>query len=706
MKRYSNILLFGLVSLFLWSCTKENAVDPNNGSNKEMRVVASVLKTRAGMEDVTDIKAFMLDVKSGGNSKYDYYVAVKPDGIGWKSYSVAADGTIGAAKQMLWADATSPVVATALYLSNNAETVLSADKYINAEINVVKDQTTEDAVKQCDYLYMPATTIYPTTDNGAVNVAFRHLMAKLNIMLYMGTEFNVNPGTDVNPVTEIKIKGVATKGIFDALSNSWSDAADNTATEVMPYCAQYSAGSGLIKRATARYEAILIPEIIDPGKFGLSITVNGKTYNWTSEQAIWIEGNYSYSIPVTVGKNFVSVGSVQVAEWNAGAELNDGETDVEDIDVWDGVTVATGLTVGTGTKDDPYIVTSGAELAYIAQVVNSRVSPGLDRKYFTLTKDIDLGDHEWTPIGFSEGAHGKSFTGVFDGNNHTIYNLKVVSTVEEKASGFFGSIGPAPDGEYTVKNLTIKNAHIESESNAGILAGVMNSVYPSEPYIANCHVSGTVKVPSSSTNGGAGGLIGRVTYGHIEGCTADAVVTGHFCSGGLVGTAFKSTLENCSAKGSVSGSWEVGGFCGSLVYSSTAKYCTTSVNVEAIDWNVGGFTGWLGVYNDGSISDMSYMVGCSASGRVFQKGNGYWQRHLGGLVGIIRYGQISDSHFDGELDSSQTSGNEYVGAFVGYDKEGGKTVSCWYKKSGVQDGIKSVGVIDDESSSSHDITAK
>ena len=100
------------------------------------------------------------------------------------------------------------------------------------------------------------------------------------------------------------------------------------------------------------------------------------------------------------------------------------------------------------------------------------------------------------------------------------------------------------------------------------------------------------------------------------------------------------------------------------------------------------------------------MVGCSASGRVFQKGNGYWQRHLGGLVGIILYGQISDCHFDGELDSSQTSGNAYVGAFVGYDKLGGKTVSCWYRKSGIQDGIKSVGVIDDENSSSHDITAK
>ncbi len=331
MKRYSSILLFGLVSLFLWSCTKESAVDPNNGSNKEMRVVASVLNTRAGIEDVTDIKAFMLDVKSGGNSKYDYYVAVKPDGIGWKSYNVAADGAVGAAKQMLWADATSPVVATALYLANSAETVLSADKYINAEINVVKNQTTEDAVKQCDYLYMPAATIYPTTDNGAVNVAFKHLMAKLNIMLYMGTEFNVNPGTDVNPVTEIKINGVSTKKMFDALSNSWKDAAGNTATEVMPYCAQYSAGSGLIKRATATYEAILIPETIEPGTFGLSITVNGKTYNWTSEQAIWLESNYSYSIPVTVGKNFVSVGNVQVAEWNAGAELNDGETDASGV---------------------------------------------------------------------------------------------------------------------------------------------------------------------------------------------------------------------------------------------------------------------------------------------------------------------------------------------------------------------------------------
>ena len=699
MKRYSNILLFGLVSLFLWSCTKENAVDPNNGSNKEMRVVASVLKTRAGMEDVTDIKAFMLDVKSGGNSKYDYYVAVKPDGIGWKSYSVAADGTIGAAKQMLWADATSPVVATALYLSNNAETVLSADKYINAEINVVKDQTTEDAVKQCDYLYMPATTIYPTTDNGAVNVAFRHLMAKLNIMLYMGTEFNVNPGTDVNPVTEIKIKGVATKGIFDALSNSWSDAADNTATEVMPYCAQYSAGSGLIKRATARYEAILIPEIIDPGKFGLSITVNGKTYNWTSEQAIWIEGNYSYSIPVTVGKNFVSVGSVQVAEWNAGAELNDGETDVEDIDVWDGVTVATGLTVGTGTKDDPYIVTSGAELAYMAQRANTGSGPdfGFSGKYFTLTKDIDLGGHQWTPIGQVIGYDGRPFNGSFDGNGHTIYNLKIVSTESQKGAAFFGDVSGG-NREYSVKNLIIKDAYIECDGYGAIL--VANASGP----IFNCHVSGTVKVPLDNSNYNlAGGLIAWSSEATVKDCTADVAIETCGNSGGFVGQASWTTIENCSVKGKISGYWAVGGFAGALMLSSTAKYCTTSVNVEARDWNVGGFVGYFG---DDTYDEPSYIIGCSASGRVQQDVSVTWDRRLGGMIGYTYNGHAIDCSFTGVLDTSNANDNAYVGAFVGYDKKGGKTVSCWYKKSGVQDGIKSVGVIEDESSSSHDITAK
>lgn len=50
---------------------------------------------------------------------------------------------------------------------------------------------------------------------------------------------------------------------------------------------------------------------------------------------------------------------------------------------------------GSGTKNDPYLIGTGAELAWFAdQVKNGKVT--LCAK---LTADVDLNGHPWTPIG-------------------------------------------------------------------------------------------------------------------------------------------------------------------------------------------------------------------------------------------------------------------------------------------------------------------
>ena len=61
--------------------------------------------------------------------------------------------------------------------------------------------------------------------------------------------------------------------------------------------------------------------------------------------------------------------------------------EVQDSDTWDG-SVATAFAGGTGAAEDPYQISSGAELAYLASAVNSGESYG--DKYFVLTKEIDL----------------------------------------------------------------------------------------------------------------------------------------------------------------------------------------------------------------------------------------------------------------------------------------------------------------------------
>ena len=82
---------------------------------------------------------------------------------------------------------------------------------------------------------------------------------------------------------------------------------------------------------------------------------------------------------------------------------------------WDG-SIATSYAGGRGYPSDPFQIATGAQLALMAQDLQSTF---IVPDYYILINDIDLGNHEWTPINTSW-AH-------FNGNNFTIRNLKVTN---------------------------------------------------------------------------------------------------------------------------------------------------------------------------------------------------------------------------------------------------------------------------------------
>lgn len=122
---------------------------------------------------------------------------------------------------------------------------------------------------------------------------------------------------------------------------------------------------------------------------------------------------------------------------------------IEGADVWDGTT-AESIKFGDGSNNNPYLITSANELAYIATQVNNGTS--YENKYFHLLIDIDLNNKEWTPIGDND----NSFKGIFDGNGHVISNATIKtpeSIPSSKTSyGFFGSIGGAETRYYYKKH--------------------------------------------------------------------------------------------------------------------------------------------------------------------------------------------------------------------------------------------------------------
>ena len=232
---------------------------------------------------------------------------------------------------------------------------------------------------------------------------------------------------------------------------------------------------------------------------------------------------------------------------------------------------------GDGSADNPYKISTAAELAWFRDQVNS----GNNTISATLTKDIDLSEFchakdgttytdelSWTPINW--------YQGTFDGNGKTISNLYINAT-----SNYTGFFGYAYAG--SIKNITFDNARVKNTGgyNFGILAGNAGScIIENIKTLANCSVEGEDYV---------GGIAG-VANGNISNCENRATVKGIRSLGGVVAAYSGNSITSCANYGVVTGSGEsVGGIAG-YFNSGTIQNSANYGDVTGTD-NVGNLIG-------------------------------------------------------------------------------------------------------------------
>lgn len=194
---------------------------------------------------------------------------------------------------------------------------------------------------------------------------------------------------------------------------------------------------------------------------------------------------------------------------------------------------------GKGTKEDPYLISSDLELAKLANDVNTGSSKVMKSgEYFKLTKDIDLKHGIWTPIGSTKCTKGNSdryFSGIFDGDGHTIRNMHIEwdnETGKEASWGLFTRLYGNPENtrspkleEYaTVTNLVIENAQVEKKKGyipqgtsvikIGMVASDLTQFAEiSNIIIRNSKITDNGEKYVSKSNYRVGGIVGYVDNG-------------------------------------------------------------------------------------------------------------------------------------------------------------------------------------------------
>lgn len=189
------------------------------------------------------------------------------------------------------------------------------------------------------------------------------------------------------------------------------------------------------------------------------------------------------------------------------------EKEDEYVHVWDGYTTSAPAVV-----DGEYVITTGAELAWVAEQVNSGENDFAGKKVL-IASDIRLADYLWTPIGtdehpFSGSLEALAVTSLLTksaAEHYTISGLYVNET-----EGPAGLVGVLKDGE--VINLSLVEPNVNGESFVGAAVG---KIFP------DGLVDG-VTVTGGQVNGNhfVGGLVGHA-YGSVKNSVVDGtVVTG------------------------------------------------------------------------------------------------------------------------------------------------------------------------------------
>lgn len=357
---------------------------------------------------------------------------------------------------------------------------------------------------------------------------------------------------------------------------------------------------------------------------------------------------------------------------------------------------------GKGTESSPYLIKTTSDIEALRDKVNNE-GFSFEDMYFQLAEDITL-PNSWKPIGVTKdgkkdlqnGANLNVFSGIFDGNNHTV-------TIPEDGLPLFGYVqntrirnlniyGTKIAGYGLVNNfegvglsgtaVEIDNVTLKSGSST-LKAGLLGANKTMSPYagcsssfeatVRNCTIEKDVVIGYDKDMNEIGAIAGRM-QGTVENCVSYATVYGTRYVGGIIGTrdnamgncsvigckfygtveassevaggiagggydnstapnGCKITINSCSAEGSIIGSDKVGGILGGDLYvAQTWNNCTYTFKNNS-------FTGKV----QATKADAAYVGGIigfyDSLNRIDDITNNYYAKDCGANkgIGFVRY---------------------------------------------------------------------
>lgn len=246
-------------------------------------------------------------------------------------------------------------------------------------------------------------------------------------------------------------------------------------------------------------------------------------------------------------------------------ETTAGDYDVNAL-VWDGT--STSEPAGySSTSPGEVNITTAAELAWLAKQNN------IFRDYtFKLTADINLNNHEWTPIGSTY-----TFNGTFDGQGHTVSNLKCTNS---QKGGLFAEIINA-----TVKDVTVSGSvSFNTDNESSILGGIVAQVKDNST-ITGCTNRCSISTTGDGYQGRVGGIAGYVANqgNNCNFTISNNTNTGNLSTNGNESSSFGGIIGAATAINSSSITLTGNNYNGGTPSDVCIGYCVINSSTITID---------------------------------------------------------------------------------------------------------------------------
>lgn len=220
---------------------------------------------------------------------------------------------------------------------------------------------------------------------------------------------------------------------------------------------------------------------------------------------------------------------------------------------------------GSGTPEDPYQITTWAELQEVndnltaSYILMNDLGSG-DTGYDTYASSSANGGAGWIPLGDNSAR----FTGTFDGQNYTISDLYI----NRPSTDYIGLFGFGYS--VSISNLGIIGVNISGDQYTGSLFGYLDST---SSIIDNVFAIGNI---IGKTGGYTGGLIGR-NYATITNSYTNINGSGYGYVGGFIARNLGDVTKSF-AFGYLNGIVSDGGFIGDSTGDTSNNFYDSTVS--------------------------------------------------------------------------------------------------------------------------------